>query len=54
MAGIDIPAIKELVEEIQKGEYGDHTQLTVAGGVTTLEDLRALDALGVEGQVHHM
>lgn len=51
MAGIDIPAIKELVSEIKKGEFGSNTQLTIAGGVTTLDDLRALDALGVEGQV---
>jgi len=46
MQGIDLEAVRELVDAL-----GGEGQLTVAGGVTTAEDLAALDALGVEGQV---
>lgn len=45
LAGIDIEKIRPLVEAA--GE----ARLTVAGGVTTPEDVAALDRLGVEAQV---
>ncbi|ELR11500.1 histidinol dehydrogenase [Acanthamoeba castellanii str. Neff] len=51
LAGIDIPAIEELVAEVQKTPFARSTQITIAGGITTEADLAALDALGVEGQV---
>ncbi len=51
MAGIDLSAIREIVQQIQDSPFASSTQLTIAGGITTVEDLAALDALGVEGQV---
>jgi len=51
MAGIDLVAIEELIEELQSTPFGKNTQITIAGGITTEADLAALDDLGVEGQV---
>ncbi len=45
LGGIDLDAIRPLVEQA-----GD-AHVTVAGGVTTPEDIAALDSLGADGQV---
>ncbi len=45
MAGIDLPAVKQMVAAT------GNVRITVAGGVTTAQDIAALDALGVDAQV---
>lgn len=55
MAGIDLKAIEEIATAVYFPDAEDSSSLpctlTIAGGVTTVDDLRALDALGAEGQV---
>eukprot|EP01127_Copromyxa_protea_P006414 TRINITY_DN1626_c0_g1_i1.p1 TRINITY_DN1626_c0_g1~~TRINITY_DN1626_c0_g1_i1.p1 ORF type:complete len:1471 (-),score=377.24 TRINITY_DN1626_c0_g1_i1:62-4474(-) len=46
LEGIDLDMVKKLKEAVS-----DDCELTVAGGITTLEDLNVLHQLGVKGQV---
>jgi len=46
LQGVDMGAIAELAEVV-----GKEHRLTVAGGVTTVEDVAKIDALGVDAQV---
>lgn len=45
LGGVDLAAVEALVQKTGPG------RLTVAGGVTTLEELAAIDALGADAQV---
>mmetsp|Transcript_41066 Transcript_41066/g.103473 ORF Transcript_41066/g.103473 Transcript_41066/m.103473 type:complete len:1621 (+) Transcript_41066:244-5106(+) len=49
MQGIDLSAVRRLAKLCNEGELT--SRLCVAGGITTVEEVRALDQLGVEGQV---
>ena len=49
MGGIDLPAVEELVRVA--GSSGHDVRFTIAGGVTTPADVKALDELGCEAQV---
>jgi imidazoleglycerol phosphate synthase cyclase subunit len=51
MVGIDLDSVRELAAAVHDPSYPEPCGLTVAGGITTIADLAALDALGVEGQV---
>jgi histidinol dehydrogenase/phosphoribosyl-ATP pyrophosphohydrolase len=49
MQGIDLAAVRRLAKLCGEGEFT--SRLCVAGGITTAEEVRALDRMGVEGQV---
>ena len=50
MEGINLDAVEKLADLIAQSNYPS-TQLTVAGGISTIEEIAALDSLGVEAQV---
>jgi phosphoribosylformimino-5-aminoimidazole carboxamide ribonucleotide (ProFAR) isomerase len=47
MQGFDL----RLVEDAAKAAFAGKARLTAAGGITTPDDIRTLDALGVDAQV---
>jgi imidazole glycerol phosphate synthase glutamine amidotransferase subunit len=49
LKGCDFPAIQELVDIAASAEQ--QVELTIAGGITTAEDIATLDRMGVQAQV---
>jgi phosphoribosylformimino-5-aminoimidazole carboxamide ribonucleotide (ProFAR) isomerase len=49
LEGIDLDMVRQLKEAV-----GNDAELTVAGGITTIQDLEVLFNLGVKGQVKYL